>query len=315
MTQTFEILNHMIRILIAGGSGLLGMRLSKILSENGHEVFHLSRQPDSNTPYKTLAWNPSAGEIDESCLPEIDFIINLAGAGIAERLWTDSRKKLIISSRVDSTMLFKKLIADGKMPKLKAYISASAIGFYGNRGEELLFEHIEPGSSGFLPEVVKAWEDSILQIKETGVRTVAFRIGIVLSTKGGALPKMMLPVKLLTAPVFGAGNQWVSWIHIDDLCRMITMAVENPSLSGIYNAVSPNPARNKDLMKAIKQVQNLPAILVSIPEWLLRTIMGALADTVLDSTQVSSALIQNKGFEFKFPELIPALDDLKRRRI
>jgi len=182
---------NMYKILIAGGTGLIGRHLSKMLTDQGHEVHLLSRRANSNTPYKTFVWDVNKGEMDEEALASADYVINFAGAGIADKRWTHKRKKLIIESRVKGNELLADLLP--KYSNVKAYISASAIGYYGDRGGEILTESSSPGEVGFLAESVVAWENSINQVAATGIRTVSIRIGIALSTKGGALEKLLIP--------------------------------------------------------------------------------------------------------------------------
>ena len=186
----------------------------------------------------------------------------MAGAGIADRLWTKSRKKLLIESRTQTTALLAKYIAQ-LAPKPKAYNSAAAIGIYGDRGEEVLTESSEVGKDGFMVQCCMEWEQAIqAAAAEMGIRTVTLRIGIVLSTKGGALPKMLLPLKFFTASYFGDGQQWYSWIHIDDVCNMFIKAMETTTMEGIYNATSAQPLTNKDLTKRMVKALGKRALLI-----------------------------------------------------
>ncbi len=301
-------------ILIAGGTGLVGKHLSQMLQSAGHTVLHLSRKQDLKAKYPAFAWDLAKKTIDQAAVDRADFIINLAGAGIADERWTPERKRLIISSRVDSTLLLKAAIERRPTP-LKAFISASAIGFYGSRGEQLLTESDEAGTNSFLAESVSKWEQAIEKIAETGLRTVVIRIGVVLSTKGGALEKMLIPFRFFNATYFGNGQQWMSWVHIDDICRMFIQAIENEQFSGIYNGVAPHPFRNKDLVCELKKAIGGLAIMLPAPEFVLRVAMGEMADVVFDSTRVSSKKIEATGFKFLFPDLLPALKDLLRRKI
>lgn len=301
-------------VLIAGGTGLVGSRLSQILKEKKYNVLHLSRTKDLQADFPAYEWDLKKGFIDEEAIEKADFIVNLAGAGIADKPWTKERKKIIIDSRVDSTLLLKTHIARKKTP-LKAYIAASAVGYYGNRGDQLLNESDPPGSEGFLAESVTVWEEAIKKVGETGVRLAAIRIGIVLSTQGGALEKILLPFKFFNGAYFGNGQQWMSWIHIDDLCRMFVEAIENEQLTGFYNGVAPNPERNKEFVYKVKEALGKPALIVPAPAFALRAAMGEMADVVFDSTRVSSAKIEEAGFKFQHPNLTPALKDLLRRKI
>lgn len=301
-------------ILIAGGTGLVGKHLSKMLQEKGHKVIHLSRSRNLSAQFPAYAWNVSKKSIDQEAVDQADYIVNLAGAGIADDRWTPERKRLIISSRVDSTLLLKEAIGRRSVPP-KAFISASAIGFYGNRGDQLLNEDSTMGKDSFLAESVALWENSIERIAETGLRTVVIRIGVVLSTRGGALEKMLIPFKFFSATYFGNGQQWMSWIHMDDICRIFVEAIEHDRYAGIYNGVAPVPFRNRDLVCELKKAVGRPSIMLPAPELALRAVMGEMADVVFDSTRVSSEKLESIGFKFLFPNLLPALHDLLRRKI
>lgn len=300
-------------VLIAGGTGLIGLRLSELLRENAYEVLHLSRKENKNAVFPAYHWDVQKGEIDESVVAKSDYVINLAGAGIADKPWTEARKRLITESRTQSARLllatFQKL---NKKPS--AYLSGAAIGYYGNRGDEWMEENASPGT-GFLSESCILWEKAIQELMDTGMRTLAFRIGIVLSTRGGALEKMMLPLQFLTATYFGDGRQWYSWVHIDDLCRMFLFAIQNEQMQGFYNAVAPTPLRNKAFTQALVAASGKSALLLPAPAFALRLALGEMADTVLGSTRVSAKKIQSTGFTFNFPTIEAALKDLFERKI
>jgi hypothetical protein len=285
------------------------MRLSYLLKEKNFNVIHLSRRANPRAEFPAFEWDIRRFFAEPDAIEKADYILNLSGAGVADKRWTDARKKIIIDSRVNSTRLLKSMIEKKREP-LKAYVSASAIGYYGNRGDAWLKETDPPGDQGFLPESVAGWEEAITGVEATGTRTVALRVGLVLSTKGGALQKMMLPFKFFNATYFGDGEQWYSWIHIDDVCRMFIEAIENEKLAGVYNAVAPNPVTNKDLVIQLKKALGKPALLMPAPASVLRLAMGEMADMILDSARVSSEKIQQAGFQFRFPQLRPALDDL-----
>ncbi len=298
----------MAQVLIAGGTGMIGQYLSRMLQERGYTVAHLSRTENKEAAFPAYAWDLKQGTIDESAIQSADYIINLAGAGIADARWTATRKTALINSRVDSARLLKKSIQQHR-PDLKAYISASAIGYYGERGEEILSEASVAGSSGFLAECVKAWEAAIEEVAETGIRTVGIRVGLVLSMEGGALPKMVTPAKLGANTYFGAGKQWYSWVHIEDICRLFIEAIENEAMQGFYNGTAPTPERNKDFARVLGQVLNRP-LLLPAPVFGLRLAMGEMADVVLTSTKVLPERTTNTGFVFKFESLNRALGDL-----
>jgi uncharacterized protein len=295
-------------VLIAGGTGLVGTRLSEILRDRGYKVIHLSRRQNFETEFPAYAWNVEKGTIDEAALTQADYIVNLAGAGIADKRWTASRKKLIIESRTQSTALLGRFVKE-KALKIKAYLSASAIGFYGNRQDDIMTEESSAGN-GFLVESTVAWEKYVNEISSMGIRTIALRIGIVLTTKGGALEKMLISFWFRMAVYFGNGKQWFSWIHIEDVCNMFVWAIENEKVEGTYNAVAPNPLTNYDLTKAIADAKGGGYLMLPTPAFALHIAMGEMADVVLNSTRVSSQKIENQGFRFQFREILPALRDL-----
>lgn len=303
----FKEKTDMGHILIAGGTGLVGTRLTTMLAERGYEIALLSRKTTSDI-IKTFQWDPARGIIDRAAVEGASAVINLAGAGIADRLWTSARKRLIIESRTQSTALLRQAIASTSN-KVEIYLSASAIGYYGDAGDVLLEETAASGK-GFLAESTKAWETAFREVESLNIRAAAFRIGIVLSPEGGALEKMLLPFKARIGSYFGDGRQWYSWIHIDDVCRLFIHALENADMRGIYNAVAPNPVTNKELVETIGKVLGGPNLLAPVPAFLLRTGMGEMAGVILNSNKVSSKKIEATGFSFRFPDLKPALEDL-----
>lgn len=303
----------MASILLAGGTGLIGSRLSQLLQRKGHTVSLLSRRASNSGPVPAYEWDPARGLIDHEAVRLSDVVINLAGAGIADVRWTDARKREIIDSRVNSArLLLESFLHTGHTPQ--CYLSGAAIGYYGDRSDTILEENAAPGR-GFLAESCIEWEKAVQEIAGADIRTVVFRIGIVLSTQGGALEKMLLPARLGAGTYFGDGSQWYSWIHIDDVCRLFIHAIEHPDMAGTYNAVAPNPTPNKAFAAALMQAMNRPQILVPAPAFALRFAMGEMADVVLNSTRVSSKKTEQTGFRFDFPELEPAILDLLVRKI
>jgi uncharacterized protein (TIGR01777 family) len=297
-------------VLIAGGSGLVGRRLSKMLTALGYSVSWLSRNKNNSAPYQTYQWDLEKGFIEEEAIQNAHYVLNLSGTSIASKRWTEKRKAEIISSRTQSIRLLNTYFKKVKFPD--AYISATAIGYYGNTGDKLVTEETAAGTQGFLPESCIKWEEAFLEIKNPSVRTAALRVGIVLSDKGGALEKIAMPFKFFMGNWLGSGKQWFSWIHIDDLCRMFIHAIENENVNGFYNAVAPNPVTNKDLTLTLKKVIGKPALMMPVPEFALRLGMGEMADMVLDGSKISSKKIESAGFEFLFPELEGALRSWKR---
>jgi uncharacterized protein len=296
------------KILIAGGTGLIGTHLSRLLKNSGYEVAHLSRRANPAAEFPTYAWQPEAGTFDRKAFDEADAVINLAGAGIADKLWSKKRKSEIIESRVSSNKLIANYLRSEKH-HIKVYLSASAIGFYADRGDEIMTEMATAGS-GFLAESTVAWEQAIAEVAATNVRTVALRIGVVLSPEGGAMQKILLSFMFRLGVYFGNGQQWTSWIHRTDLCNIFLWALENPSVNGTFNAVAPTPLSNFDLTKAISTAKGGGYLMLPTPSFILRLAMGEMADVVLGSTRVSSKKIEGQGFVFRFPEAVGALKDL-----
>ena len=295
-------------ILIAGGTGLVGQLLSKKLKADGHDIRLLSRFRPTNPTFPTFLWNIDKGVADANAFKEVDIVINLAGSGVADKLWTKSRKKDITESRVKSNQLLAYCFKNYHKPSL--YLSAGAIGFYGNRGEEILTEEKKAGQD-FLSESCQLWENSVFETEDSSFRLVIFRIGIVLSTKGGALQKMLLPWKMGIAASFNPGDQWYSWIHEEDLVRLFQFGIQEEQMQGIFNAVAPNPVKMIDFARALKKQSKLPWRMVfSIPKKLLTTAMGEMSTVLTNSSRVSSDKITGLGFQFKYPNLGEALKNL-----
>lgn len=296
------------KILIAGGTGLLGTRLSEMLIDSGYEVAHLSRTPGKNARYKTFKWDIAKGHIDENAIRYPDYIINLAGTSVASDKWTASRKKEILSSRLQSTNLLYAYL--NKTPHhVKGYLASSAVGIYGNSGDRLMLEENSYGSD-FLAEVCKQWEQASWQIHNLGIRTIIFRIGIILSNKGGALPQIAKPVKMLAGAPLGSGKQYMSWIHIDDMCRLVIKAIEDRQMQGVYNAVAPHPVTNEELTRTLAKVMHKPMVLPNVPAFGLRLMLGEMSEVVLNSSLVSANKVLQTGFTFEFNHIREALESL-----
>lgn len=297
-------------ILIGGGTGLVGSRLAALLRERGDTVRILSRSPQKVAGYEAFAWDMHAQTIDAEAFAGTTHVVNLAGAGIADGRWTDARKKLIIDSRAQSTALLATgILAHGK--KVEASISASAIGYYGNRGDDWMKEAEAPGE-GFLSESTIAWEEAIKGAAEsTGVRSCWLRTGIALSPDGGALEKMLEPARFGVSGYFGNGEQWYSWIHLDDLARIYMAAIDDTKYTGAVNATAPIPVRNKHLAKVLAKAVSNPALALPVPAFGLKLVFGEMSHTILDSCRVSSQkLVDDLGFDFEYPEVEGALEEL-----
>ncbi len=294
-------------ILIAGGSGLVGSQLTKILQQSGFQVSHLSRNPQKSK-LPAFYWNPDKGEIDLACLKDTDCIINLAGAGVADARWTDSYKNEILNSRVNSTRLIARSLKENEN-KVNLLLNASAVGIYGNEAPLLTHENAAAGNT-FLAEVCRIWEEEAMKIQNANTRLVIFRIGLVLSAKGGFLKAIATPAKFGFGTYFGDGAMMNPWIHIDDLCGMFLHAIKNKDVKGVYNAVAPNPETNKTLVQLTAKALHRPQFLPGVPAFLLNIMMGEMGPMLLANQNISSARISNSGFEFKYARAKKAIEDL-----
>jgi uncharacterized protein len=302
----------MATICITGGTGLIGKRLSELLIANGHSVVILSRnrKPAAGN-IRYAVWNPAAQEIDAEAVASCDSVIHLAGAGVADKRWTKKRKEEIRNSRTQSSALLVKTLAQNR-GNVKVVISASAIGWYGpDKTNQKPFVETDESYSDFLGTTCKEWEESVEPVTQLGIRLVKLRTGIVLSNDGGALKEFKKPLQFGIASVLGSGNQIISWIHIDDLCRMFIYAVEQQQMNGVFNAVAPKPVSNKELtLKLAAKMKGRAFIIIPVPSFVLKLILGEMSIEVLKSTSVSSSKIQNAGFQFLYPGIDAALKEL-----
>jgi uncharacterized protein (TIGR01777 family) len=294
------------KVLITGGSGLIGRRLSFLLKSRGYEVRILSRSNNPKNNYKTFVWNVSEQYINDSAFEGLTHIIHLAGAGIADKRWSEKRKKEIIASRVASTNLLYNTVKRLKTP-LNSFISASATGYYGAVTSETIFEEKDKPAKDFLGKVCSLWEDSIFQFNEIKIRTVALRTGIVLSKDGGALKKMKTPI--ITS--LGNGKQYMPWIHIDDLCELYIKAIEDQEFKGAFNAVSSEHISNLSFSKKVSKIFNHPFLAVGTPSFILQIVFGEMSTIILNGSRISANKIKQAGFKFKFENLEKALKNLR----
>lgn len=301
----------MATICITGGTGLIGKALTHYLTTKGHAIIVLSRAQKSSTN-KLISyqqWDPAKGLIDETAIAASDYIIHLAGAGVADKRWSKKRKEEIKQSRVQSSALLVDALS--RIPnKVQAVISASGIGWYGpDKGT--IFTETDPHYNDFLGTTCVDWENSIEPVTELGIRLVKLRTGIVLSNDGGAFAEFKKPVRFGLATILGSGQQMVSWIHILDIVRMYEYAIENRQLSGVFNAATPNPVTNKDLTVAIaKKMKGKAFITIPVPSFALQLILGEMSIEVLKSTTVSADKIRNNGFSFLYPTIDAAINEL-----
>lgn len=296
------------KILITGGTGLVGGELKSLLQNQNNEVALLSRQ-STDSSKGIYNWDIKAQTIDPQALENVQGVVHLAGAGVADGRWTEARKKAILNSRIDSTnLLYEQLKAMKDRPAV--FVSASAVGIYGSDTGDKLMDEDSMAGKDFLADVVVQWEKAVDRIAELGIRVVKLRIGIVLANDGGALAKIVQPIKLWAGAPIGSGEQYMSWIHVKDLSRMILWSLEQEKVNGTYNAVGPNPATNAELTKAAANVLSKPLFLPNVPGFVIKMMFGEMGNIVLGGNKVSNEKIVATGFNYQFADLKPALEDL-----
>ncbi|MFD2517998.1 TIGR01777 family oxidoreductase [Salinimicrobium flavum] len=302
------------RILITGATGLIGKKITQICHEKGVGVNYLTtskKKIKEKENYRGFFWNPSSGEIDVRCLEGVGAIINLAGASVFQP-WTKKAKANILNSRVDSlNLLFQTL--KNNPHEVGQIISASAIGIYESSYQKMHYEDESAVDNSFLGKVVQKWEAAVDPFKDLGLRVAKVRIGLVLSNEGGALPQMQRPLAYNLGTSLGSGQQWQSWIHIEDLARIFLHILEN-GLTGVYNGVAPNPATNEDLTEQLAKTMDKKLWLPKVPSFMLKLVMGEMSSAVLSSQLVSSKKIENTGFDFRYTNLEKAFEDLWHKK-
>ena len=297
------------RILVSGSSGLIGSRLVAFLATAGHEVLRLVRGDASGDD--EIHWNPAEGSIDREVLAGLDAVVHLAGENIAAGRWNEERKRRIRTSRVDGTRLLCESLSELQTPP-NVFVCASAIGFYGDRGDAELDEESEPGT-GFLSDVCRQWEAAANPARERGIRVVSLRFGVVLSRDGGALEKMLPPFKLGAGGVIGSGRQYWSWIAIDDVVGAIDHAITCEKLNGPVNCVAPNPVSNREFTRTLGRVLGRPT-LIPLPAFAARLALGQMAnELLLASARVIPKRLQETGYTFHHPQLEDALRHVLRK--
>jgi uncharacterized protein (TIGR01777 family) len=293
------------QVAITGATGLVGTALAPQLERSGHEVQRVVRR---DAGAGDILWRPDTGEVDTAGLEAVDAVVHLAGENIAKGRWNEAKKARIRASRVEATELLCRSLAGLDSPP-KTLIAASAIGFYGDRGDELLTEASVPGSD-FLGNVCVAWEAATEPAVEAGIRVVRLRIGVVLSPRGGALAKMLLPFKLCGGGIVGNGQQYWSWISLDDLIGVVLHCLQDESLSGPVNAVAPQAITNREFTKTLGRVLARPTV-IPLPAFAARIALGEMADALLlSSTRVEPQRLAATGFSFQHPNLESALRHL-----
>jgi uncharacterized protein (TIGR01777 family) len=297
-------------VLITGATGLIGQEIVKQCHVRGINVHYLTTSKSklsTEANYKGFYWNPDKNEIDHNCFKDVSAIINLVGASISKR-WTDAYKKEILESRTKTAQLLQETIKTHQY-NVDQVVSASAIGIYPTSLTNYYDEGHKQISESFLGKVVDQWESAVDGFKTASTKVVKIRIGLVLANDGGALPEIVKPIKFGAGAAFGSGKQWQSWIHVEDLASLFVFALQH-QLEGIYNGVAPNPVSNKELTKTAAKVLGMPLILPNIPKLPMKLALGEMHILLFESQRVCSKKIESQGFDFKFANLRPALEDL-----
>lgn len=299
----------MTNILITGGSGSIGRALIPKLLSNGHQVAVIGRSKHPELDVPSFVWNLDADTMDESALRDVTHIIHLAGAGIADKPWSPSRKREIIESRVKPLQLLAKTLVK-RNQRIDTIISSSAVGFYGGITSDDIFDENANSATEFLGSTCKMWEDAVQLFKPLADREVRIRTSVVLMEDTGALPKLVTPTKYGVGAPVGSGKQWMPWIHIEDMARVYVKAVEDSKMNGAYNAAASEHANQKQMIKGIGKAINRPVFLPPVPGFLVKAALGDMAAVVTEGSRVSNEKLLEAGFEFRFAELQPALNDL-----
>jgi len=301
----------MTTVLITGGTGLIGRHLCKRLQDKGYRVAVLSRTRKKINAITVYTWNVGKNEIENKALDTADYIIHLAGTNIGDLRWTRSRKQLIIDSRVKTTDLIFNKIKEQNI-NLKAFISASAIGYYGTLTSNKIFKETDLPANDFLGDTCKQWEQTADKFKDLEIRTVKIRTGIVLTKNNGVLSKMIKPVKMGIGSAIGTGKQYIPWIHIDDLCGIYIKAIQDNKMKGAYNAVAPDYKTNKKFTKLLASVFNKLFWFPNVPSIAIKLIFGEMSNILLKGSRISADKIKITGYKFQYPNLESALNNLMR---
>jgi uncharacterized protein (TIGR01777 family) len=296
--------DHIPSVLISGGSGLIGRYLTSKLLGEGYKVSHLSRQTDGSGNVRVFSWG--SGDLNPGVFEGIDYLVNLSGANIGEKRWTKRRKEEILNSRVRSTELLFKTIAGNKI-NLKAYIAASAAGYYGSVTSDKIFSEDDAPGGDFLGSVCRLWEEGADQFAGLGIRTVKIRTAVVLEKHDSALSRLMTPARFGLVTRLGNGKQYFPWIHINDLCNIYLKAITDENMLGAYNAVAPQHINHNDFVRTMAAEMKRPVFLPPVPAPILRLVLGEMSDIVLKGSRISSDKIVGAGYKFRFARLDEAL--------
>lgn len=301
------------KLLITGATGLVGGELVRICRDKGIPVHYLTTRREKieqAEDYRGFYWDPYTGQIDTACFDGVTTVINLAGASVAKR-WTKAHKKEILNSRVHSLRTLYSGMEKSGTQEIKTFVSASAIGIYPSSLTEYYTEDSTERDNGFLGDVVAQWEKEILRFEALSLKPAVVRIGLVLSEKGGALPQIVKPIRNYVGAALGSGEQWQSWIHVEDLARLFLFLAKKGH-EGYFNGVAPNPITNKRLTREIAKVFKKPLFLPNIPAFVMKIILGEMSTILFASHRVSSQKVEKLGFNFKFQNICTALGDLEQ---
>jgi uncharacterized protein len=296
-------------VLITGGSGLIGKRLTASLLSAGYRVSHLSRKRDHSGNIMVFMWDPQKSIIDPDAFEGIDYLIHLAGANIGAKRWTRKRKIEITESRSGSARFLYKTVIDRDI-RLKAFISASAAGVYGSVTSMKIFTENDPPAGDFLGSVCKSWEESADLFRIAGIRTVIIRAAVVLEKNDSALSKLMISGRFGFLIKTGNGRQYMPWIHINDLCNIYIKAIEDTGMMGAYNAVAPQHVTHSDFMRSLGRIMSLPVLAIPVPGFVLRLILGEMSEVILKGSRISPEKLINSGYKFFFSELEDSLKNI-----
>jgi len=298
-------------ILITGGTGLVGQRLTQLLLAKGYAVRYLSRSAGTSIDgIQKYKWDLRTQSIDQEAIAWAEGIINLAGANVGEGRWTKKRKKELYDSRIDSVNLLHSCLQEDPNHKHKVFISASAIGIYGFGTSQQKFTEQSQPADDFLATLTNDWEAAMDKVASLGIRTAKLRVGVVLSNDGGALPKIAKPIKLYAGAALGSGKQILSWIHIDDLCRLFIAALENESYQGAFNAVAPKPVSNKEFTASVASILKKPLFLPPVPSFMLKLLLGEMASIATQGAYIDCQKVIAQGFEYIYSDHKQAIKNL-----
>jgi len=307
-------------ILITGGTGLIGKKLTETLLRKGHSASILSRSKNTSTKHSNqedskvtyFTWDISNKKIETEAIQKADYIIHLAGANVGEGRWTDKRKKEIIDSRVQSGNLLLDAVKEHNS-NLKGFISSSAVGYYGMVTKDKVFEETDKPGVDFLAKVCEKWENTALKFKQLNIRTIIIRTGVVLDKNDGALAKLLSPIKLGIGSGLGTGKQAMPWIHLEDICNLYVKAIEDTEMNGVYNGVAPEQVTNQEFSKTVAKVLKKPFWFPNVPAFALKLLMGEQAIIALEGSPISSKKTEATGFKYKYRNLKDALEDLLKK--